>query len=133
MWHCGLYHLLCALHMTLLSTVQSSTWCSVQQILFVSNKHHVIPIQVLVVIDTAKYLAFQFPKILFPSLNLGLVCFCISLFLPLLPLCNDSRLMTSWCHPIFVPFVTLGLDLLKTRSMFLPPLINQSIYRMFLE
>ena len=90
---CFMYYVICVPVAYLISSVHYIWPYSVQS-RAVSNKHHVIPIQVLVVIDTAKYLAFQFPIILFPSLNL--VCFCISLFLPLLPLCNNSRLMTSW-------------------------------------
>ena len=90
---CFMYYVICVPVAYLISSVHY-IWPYSLQSRAVSNKHHVIPIQVLVVIDTAKYLAFQFPKILFPSLNL--VCFCISLFLPLLPLCNNSRLMTSW-------------------------------------
>ena len=75
--------------MTLFSAVQNSTWYSVQQIQFVSNKHHVIPIKFWWYWYCS--LAFQFPKILFPSLNL--VC---SFFLPLLPLSNNCQLMTSY-------------------------------------
>ena len=90
---CCWLHVLCGTVAYLISSVHYIWPYSVQS-RAVSNKHHVIPIQVLVVIDTAKYLAFQFLKIVFSSLNL--VCFCISLFLPLLPLCNNSRLMTSW-------------------------------------